>query len=147
MLREPMNYLKSRISTDKPLWHWAELFKYVLPEGPKGTDIDRVSFYKGHFLFVEAKAVGAPMSRAQSDVLEALAAQPQNSVLLVGLRRSMDDMFDPTWTVASWVWIGDRDWRNPENATVGGPAEFRDFMRGWHAKIDALEGERARKLH
>ena|SRR5437660_1316845 len=141
MLHDPLKYQTSRISTDKPLWHWAQLFEDHIPNSPRGTDLDRVSEYRGHFLFIEAKPVGGPLSRTQANILEKLSRHERNHVLLLGLTPSVDNDFRPQWSIACWTWINRYNWRDPKCRVVGGLPEFKVMMLAWRDRIDELEGQ------
>lgn len=145
MLKFPLRYLTTRISTNKLLWNWSQLFENIIPGYPRGTDIDCCIHYRGHHLYVEAKPLNAQLSRNQREILETLAAKRKNHVLLVGLRGACDDLFNPTWSLACWKWIRDKTSWLPGETVVGGDAEFRVVMLAWKKRIDKLEdGLRAR---
>lgn len=145
MLNNPLKYQVARISSNKPLWHWAMLFDDIIPGYPRGSDIDCCIPYRGHHLFIEAKPLGASITRAQGKVLETIAQKRKNHVLLVGLRNSCDDAFNPMWSLACWTWINHYKWRDPAYAVIGGDAEFKEVMLAWKERIDRREDLLRRK--
>lgn len=150
MLRNKPKYVQQRFPTaaNDPVWHWAKLFQGIAPDGVIFSDVDAHTSYRGHFLFIETKPYKVDsdvLTPARIALLEALAKEPNNSVLLVGLESAMDDNGQPDWLPVSWVWLGNPNWRKKSSVAEGGPAEFRAMLRQWFKTIDVLVDEEKRK--
>lgn len=137
-LRRVLAYAQMRLPSAKPLWHWSEIFKRVWPGGPLGMDIDRASLYRGHFLICEARRQGTQFAAHQIEVLEALAAEANKSVLVLELRAVWPDKWEMEWWPIAWTWVGNPRWRDHSTWAVGGPAEFEELLLEWKRRIDAL---------
>lgn len=136
MLRNPIAYQASRISSAKPLFHWSELLRGIFP-GAQISDIDGGIHYKGYHLLIEHKTIGAPWGDGQVEFLESWARKPLTWALFVGTN-TLDgpDLFHPEATVVCWTWVHIPGWRRPENVKWGGPDEFRAELEWWKRCVD-----------
>lgn len=143
MLREPMKYLKNKASSDGVLWHWPEAFKDLPIANHKCSDVDLHIVHRGHSLFVEAKPMTADVPDWQRSYLMQVAAQRNHWVMLIGLRQSMNEDFNRSWSVAWWSWVNKDKWPFPRYRHVGGVAELKEEISSWCKMIDVMEDANA----